>query len=533
LPSAAGRNDIAQIELERALRATGAVRHQHLIRLSDRYPHHPDTWVALAEDHLGARRREEALHAVERALRLDPRAHQRFSPALLNISRHLVSTAQSDQTDSPAPSNAPSRAAGSGRREARIAARSSARRVARGSSTASPARSTPRGSGPQAASYDPGRAASDLERAMHLQGPARRARLETLGDTYPQFGPIHLALAEEHIADRRVEEALGCLDRALSLDPSLEGAMSRKLYNAHRFHGSPAAADNRGVASADRRPKARARSFGVERTPAPIRHTSSAPRPRPTTGSFGRELAGALERPERGERIQALRALLDVEPDHSAVLFHYAIETALAGHRDEAKRAGDRLKHVSPERYHKLYALAESYWPARRGGPAPAPSSSVQPTVMMSPALPPVVQAPHGHHRPDHAQPHPAIHPQAQPKKTMLLPVPVEARVPQPVNVQVPRSSAAYPQLQPYPTASVRTTRSKVATALAVTAGVLAGVLIAVLLVVALGGSKKSESKPEGPREVIDVPMKPKAAKPDRGPSAQLTPDAPRAARVA
>ena len=75
----------AQTALSSALAAHGSARIEGLVRLSREHSDFAPVWVALAEEHLKARRKEEALTAAKRALKLDFDAHQRFSPELKDL----------------------------------------------------------------------------------------------------------------------------------------------------------------------------------------------------------------------------------------------------------------------------------------------------------------------------------------------------------------------------------------------------------------------------------------------------------------
>jgi tetratricopeptide (TPR) repeat protein len=370
------RNSLAQTELSRALSATGAARIEALVKLSQRDPTFAPVWGALAEEHWKSRRREEALQAARRALRLDPSLHARFTRELSMASRNILAEV-APASVAPAQAEAPA----AQRQQARTAGPSS-------------------------------QAARELEQAGSLVGYRRRNRLEELSRAYPEHAPIWLALAEENLAQRSVNHALDSLDQALALDPSLENLMSPELERARKYtHREPLYSEEpdirptspdvmtAGAAVPGAALPVSAPGAGVpiiaagEAAPvmaggtlagAAIRPAPEPPRSSPLVSKM---LATALALRHPGERIAVLQELFTAAPDDTDVLFHLAQELALDGRTDAARDAGNRLRELSPERYADLYAWAEERLTAQ----APRPGLTPQ-----TPQTPPAVEAARG-----------------------------------------------------------------------------------------------------------------------------------------
>ena len=96
---------LADAALSGALNLSGVARQERLAELSARYPEHAPVWVALAEEHLACRRREDACECARRALALDPAIERTFSPLLASAyaSAPASALAQLPGFDAPAP----------------------------------------------------------------------------------------------------------------------------------------------------------------------------------------------------------------------------------------------------------------------------------------------------------------------------------------------------------------------------------------------------------------------------------------------
>ncbi|MEM9492471.1 MAG: hypothetical protein AAGC55_25210, partial [Myxococcota bacterium] len=124
--------------------------------------------------------------------------------------------------------------------------------------------------------------------------------------------------------------------------------------------------------------------------------------------SIGKHLALILDIENRDNRLSALRSLREQAPGNPAVLFHLAIESAISGAEDEARHLGVLLRKVDPERYGKLYRVAESYWPSDESArPTLARGSSDQLSHLAAAAqLEP--EPANADHLPAHTEPEPA-----------------------------------------------------------------------------------------------------------------------------
>lgn len=351
----------AQAALSSALAAHGSARVEGLVRLSREHPEFAPVWVALAEEHLDARRKEEALTAARRALKLDIDAHRQFSPALREISSSLIPERKREPVPAP---------------PAASKARPSASHLGR------PAASEP--------------AAQALQQASILVGYHRRTRLEELSQEYPDYAPIWVALAEETLAQRSVAQAMEAAERAMAMDPSLEAVMSPPLARAWKYHRkeSRAAAPKARAGSTDpERPASSTTSaapygtHGATRPEPSLEPAAPAEAPRPTKPGLQKMLATALGLRSRPERITVLEQLRAMDPDSDEVLFHLAKELALDNRMDDARKAGDQLRELSPERYSELYAWASAHWASKAtAGPPSAPTAA--PAEREAPAPP-------------------------------------------------------------------------------------------------------------------------------------------------
>ena len=445
-------NDEAQRALERALQLPAVHRKERLIELSRKYHSHGPTWLALAEEHALGVRNEEAGAALRRALKSDP--------SLRNDVTHGLRIAAPKVLDE---------AVAMEQLQAEIQGKAA------------------QASQPQAApvidrSGADQRAVAALEQAMKLPADKRGDHLAELAMRHPAHAPIWLALAEEHLANSRVEYAVSAYERALSLDPALHAVAPRKLEALRMYHrraridapgkmekSVPASPWMKARSAPEPEPMpARSKPQGM--TPAPMAPWGRAPGEGPIPGisdaSLHAVLARALELPDRDQRLAALRTLETKAPDAPPILFHLALELALAGQNEAARIAGDRLKRVSPAYYRRLYEVAERHWPAEsQPRLAGAAAKSLQATKMI--ALPPQMAA--------SAAPAPAPPPQVQQQRTKMLPELQAAPMPMyPPNMY----ATALLSLPPPP----QRTGVSMRTIGFLTAGVLMGVLLVVLL---------------------------------------------------
>ncbi len=369
-----------------------------LVKMVERHPGHAPAWAELAEIHFRKRRTEECRHAAQRALGLDVGIYAHFSAELRAATSDLMTAARK-------------RAEEEADRRAMLAHQ------------------------PQPEeNVDPDEAASAaLAHAMALPDLQRNERLEELTRIHPGHGPTWLALGELLLSKRRIERALGCAERAVSLDPKLEARLSRRMEQARMFHDRDRhavagrslrssaqhhrprgevvragftpkpqlARDNSGAfeptdsvddvdpAELDRvlasvsEEDARGLSMVFAALPQTDEQTKLAPslplRSQQRAPSHaGWELARVLELPDQSARLAELRGLLESYPDHGAVLYHFAIHAALEGDTASARYAGDQLRVLEPERYRQLYEVAEKYWAAGY-----EPPSVAQRTVMV------------------------------------------------------------------------------------------------------------------------------------------------------
>jgi tetratricopeptide (TPR) repeat protein len=362
-------HDEAQRALERALQLPAVHRKERLIELTKKYPSHGPTWLALAEEHAAGGRNEEASAALRRALRVDLSLRSDVSHALRVAAPHVLD-------------------------EAAATAREAEKKPDAGPAPAAAAAVDRGGTDPQA------RAA--LEQAMKLPAERRCDHLAELALRYPGHAPIWLALAEEHLAGSRVEYAVSAYERALSLDAALQAVAPRKLEALRLYHrkvridapgkmersvpASPWMAARKAAPAASPLPAPRTRARGT--TPPPVapwsdpRH-GDAPVPGISDASVHAVLARTLEIPDREQRLAALRTLETKAPDAPSVLFHLALELALAGQNDAARQVGDRLMKISPAYYRRLYEVAERHWPADQRRLAGAGAKSLAATKMI------------------------------------------------------------------------------------------------------------------------------------------------------
>ena len=196
-----------ELELNRALQVRGSVRQEQLIRLSEQYPSYAPIWAELAEAHLAARRKEEAIFASRRALELDPKILRRFTPALREACEHYVLEQPEDMPGG----------------------------VAAGARLRDPNKARQPAYGRAENAKGIGEIPVKIARAKALKGSERRKALEELTQQFPNEGRTWLALAEEHVESRRIEEAMDAAERAIALDVQLERSMSRQLMNAYRY----------------------------------------------------------------------------------------------------------------------------------------------------------------------------------------------------------------------------------------------------------------------------------------------------------
>ncbi|MEM9492254.1 MAG: hypothetical protein AAGC55_24110, partial [Myxococcota bacterium] len=261
------------------------------------------------------------------------------------------------------------------------------------------------------------------------------------------------------------------------------------------------------------------------RQPIPTNYNDTSPQ---VTQYLNNALA--VEDPRR--RLQALEELNQMSPNQPAVLFHVAIESALAGDFNRATHYGNQLQRVSPERYRQLYQVAETYWPSGDGE-----VSSANAAPAMAPSVPdvPLQGKPDNRWVTDvHAK---AIRPNLEPTRmkgvTLALPSANSAKVnpssppgpspspspspgpayghgqaPVPVNVHynsnmsspgIPmgQNPGMAPQMYPRPMQPVRGSRSSAGrTALVIVGAVVAGLLFALLAVFLISniGSKETGS---------------------------------------
>jgi tetratricopeptide (TPR) repeat protein len=464
-------HDEAQRALERALQLPAMHRKERLIELSRKYYSHGPTWLALAEEHAAGGRNEEAGGALRRALKADPTLRNDVSHALRVAAPKVLDEAvamEALQAELEAKANQPA--------------------------------SQPQQSVPAVVSYGGGdpRAVAALEQGMKLPADKRCDHLAELALRYPAHAPIWLALAEEHLAGSRVEYAVSAYERALSLDKALQAVASRKLEALRMYHrrvriDAPGKMEKSVPASpwmkARNQPEpepmpARAKPRGTDPPPWE-RGPGEGPIPGISDASLHAVLARALELPDREQRLAALRALEGKAPDSPPILFHLALELALAGQNDAARNVGDRLNRLSPAYYRRLYEVAERHWPTtgdtRMAGAA---AKSLQATKMI--ALPPQVAAP--------PQPPPPV--QMAPQKTKLL----EVQPPAPMGPPNMYATALLSLPPPPPRAGV-----PIRTIGFLAAGVFMGVLLVVLLTWLLPsepGSRVLDEKPAPARLV-------------------------------
>ncbi len=312
----------AQVALSRALASSGAERIEGLVKLSRREPTFGPVWAALAEEHWNSRRREDALSAARRALRIDPSLHGGFSSELAQASRPIL---------------------------AKLAEQNPARNEAESSR---PAATSP--SGRQEAGESPDQA---LAQAKILVGYARRDRMVEIARRHPGHAPTWLALAEENLVQYRTNEALEAAEQALHLDPQLESQMSSDLHGAWSYSQRPSYSGPQQPGAAPPQAEAPAPQPAV----APIPQPAASPSP-PGLPRLDGMLAATLAIGDRDQRLAVLCELAVLAPNDVEVTFHMAKELALANRAEEARRAGETLQKLSMERYHALYIWAEEHW---------------------------------------------------------------------------------------------------------------------------------------------------------------------------
>jgi tetratricopeptide (TPR) repeat protein len=347
-------HDEAQRALERALQLPVMHRKERLIELTRKYPSHGPTWLAMAEDHAVGGRNEEAAAALRRALSADLSLRSDVSHGLRIAAPKVLDEA--------------------------VAMAMQAEKAEKAAASAAP---QPVGHVIDRSGTDP-QARAALEQAMKLSADRRSDHLAELALRYPGHAPIWLALAEEHLASSRVEYAVSAYERALSLDAALQAVAPRKLEALRLYHrrvriDAPGKMERSVPASpwmnarnAAPAPSPAPRSKAKGTTPPPMASwdpsRGAAPVPGISDSSLHQVLARALELPDRDQRLAALRTLETKAPDAPAVLFHLALELALAGQNEGARQAGDRLMKVSPAYYRRLYEVAERHWPAADQG---------------------------------------------------------------------------------------------------------------------------------------------------------------------
>lgn len=83
-------NPAAERQFSRVMASHGAARFEGLVKLARVHTDYAPVWSALAEEHWRSRRREEALQAARRAIKLDPNTHRGFSSELKMASRSIL-----------------------------------------------------------------------------------------------------------------------------------------------------------------------------------------------------------------------------------------------------------------------------------------------------------------------------------------------------------------------------------------------------------------------------------------------------------
>lgn len=491
----------AQSALERALRESGATRREQLAVLTRRYPEHAPIWLALAEDHLGKRRHEEARYAARKALGLDGSIARRFSPELADVCASMMPPGHSARPRALSP-------------EMRAADEMRARIRSQGDADV------------------------ELAQAKRLPGLARSERIEELSRRFPAHAPTWLALAEELLAQRRVERSLDAFERALVLDPGQARFASPKLETARRYHdreaparyqprasGDSGEASMAGLASGFSLPVAVPKSGPNERTknlpmsqikrrepktiPPYLRTPSGSYRPARAESQVhtpvDRQLAEALDLPNRTQRLGALLALEAQAPGHPGVLFHLAVHLVLADRLDEARRAGERLSRLDATRYRQLYEWADEWSRTvqQQAGASSAKAANARTLCLELPRS--------GSWQAPASQP-------GETYKTQLLAVPVP--------VSLAHGSSPVPAVSPAPStgahgrassASESTPASRrLRTAGALIAGIAAGLLVAMLLVFVInsaGSLAPSEHESEPTSTRVTTPSKARLSK--------------------
>ncbi len=216
-----------------------------------------------------------------------------------------------------------------------------------------------------------------LDRALQLSSIARMERLIALTGEYPNHGPTWLALAEEHAAAGRNEEAVGALRRSLRLDLSLRSDISTHLATL----GAKIIAEAVELRS---REEAAARAQKEQQAQA-ASHIGPADRivPGSDDSAATRDLAAAMRLPLATRRPR-LAELALVHPAHGATWLALA-EDHLSEHRAEyAVSAYDRALHIDPtlhtlasqklealHRYHRKVRLDLSGKVEHSAAPAP------------------------------------------------------------------------------------------------------------------------------------------------------------------
>lgn len=100
-------NAAAERAFSRVMASHGATRIQGLVKIARIHPGYAPIWAALAEEHWSSRRREEALQAARRAIKLDPRAHRGFSSELKMASRSVLAQIAPDEARGKKPEKTP------------------------------------------------------------------------------------------------------------------------------------------------------------------------------------------------------------------------------------------------------------------------------------------------------------------------------------------------------------------------------------------------------------------------------------------
>ena len=184
-----------------------------------------------------------------------------------------------------------------------------------------------------------GSAAKELYTIMSSTGAARLVGLVELAQVFPDYAPIWVALAHEHLDSRRREEAMSAARKALLIDRSLYSRFDRDLKLVCRplLDKLPAPTTQAGTANHKMTASEAASAMDLQ---------------------MHALLETALNIDDRHERVSVLEELSDMAPNQDLILFHLAKELAIVGRADAARLMGDRLQRLSPELYKDLYQWA-------------------------------------------------------------------------------------------------------------------------------------------------------------------------------